>query len=228
MQHLPMARKLSGLRGPGVSIFLMSAAGQAIETPSHSSQPIVEGFGLKIQPAQEPGHDPFLSHAPYARDSDHQLAVEMSYVAAPGRHQREVGGAVQSPRILLSLEAQGTGGIRPIDSHLLDPCQTAGSEQTLRDRIEASGELVPEPEHGVVPVVPGFEHVGLVQVGKDEVDVEVGICQECCNSFHRPGEAVLSVEAHRPILPRLGAPSVPTRNGSYVRGFYADQPALLH
>src|ERR1019366_9419059 len=106
-----------------------------------------------------------------------------------------------------SLEAESAGARRPVDPHLLDPCQVARAEQAARDRIEAPNELVPEPQHGVVSVLAFFEHLGLAQVGEDKAQVEGGISQERRDGLLRPIEAVLSVEAHRQMLSRSGVPS---------------------
>lgn len=163
---------------------------------SPSAQLVVESLSLDVQSAQEPGYDPSLSHSTYPQHRHNQLAVEAPNSAAGGCGEDEVSGTVQSPRVFLSLVAEGAGARRPVDPHLLDPCQMAGADQAVRYRIEAPYELVPEPQHGFVTVVAFFEQFRPAQVGKGEAEVEGGIGKQRRDGLLRPIEAVLSMEAH--------------------------------
>src|SRR5580704_13770269 len=93
------------------------------------SQMVLDGLGLDVEPAQEPGHDPTLGHATDARYRHDQFAFDAADAAGSGVGEGEVGSTVQPPRVLLGFETEAAGAPRPIHPYLLDPCQAAGTDQ---------------------------------------------------------------------------------------------------
>ena len=126
-------------------------------------------------------------------------------VPLPSAVRTNFSGTVESLGVLLRLEADGAGTGRPVDSCLLDPCQTARSEQAVGDGIQIPYVVVSEPQNTVISIVAAIEHLGPTQVGKGEFEVEGGVDHQYLDGLLRSTETVLGLEAHRQILARLGS-----------------------
>jgi hypothetical protein len=136
-------------------------------------QSIFEGLSFNVKPAEETRDDPSLSHTTDAWHRHNQLAVEAPHSLTPDCSEDEISGTMESPGVLLGLEVEDARIHRPVDSYFLDPRQTAGAEQALRKGIQFPYKVVSEPQY--ISVLAAFEHLGLAQVGKGEVEVEGGV-----------------------------------------------------
>jgi hypothetical protein len=147
---------------------------------------------------QKSRDDPPLSRATNDRNSHDEFAVEAPNGFSSDLGEDEVGRTMESLRIVLSFEAKSAPLL--VHPHLLDPRQLVGAQEATRDRIEGPNERISEPEHGIVSVLALFDYHRLVEVREGKAEVKGGIGQDRRDGLLRPIEAVLRMEAHRPML----------------------------
>jgi hypothetical protein len=144
---------------------------------STSLELLVQGVSLDVQSPHESGHNPTFGRASDTRHRHDEFALETSNCVSSARRQYEVGCPVEPTRVLLDGETErARAGLR-IDPHFLDPGEAVRAQQALGNRVELSGEFVPESENGDISVRTIFKHLRAAQVGKGEAEMKGGLGQ---------------------------------------------------